>query len=445
MSAASNIFKNPEIIVADDRTITFRMSPTCVTYANVLRRAIQTEVQVLAFRADMTENGSTSDVKVFKNTTPMSNEMLADRIGLVPIAMPAGEGWDKDKVLFKLHVKNETDEVRYVTASDFECLETRPDADERQRVPNTQYFYPDRVSGETCLIAVLKPLVEGQEPEEIHLEAYASLGKGREHTRFNPTSQCAYMYTLDSDPGKIKALFSTWLQEQKKVDPKELDKDETRKAVLEREFRSLEVYRCYLKDEEGEPYSYDFTVETLGTMAVQKIVYQALMSVAELADKYTSLDRGDLPENVDIRPADARLTGYDFWFSGEDHTLGNLLQTWIDKNKVGTDGLTFVGYKVPHPLKEEMVLRVGVEDNKQETARLAIAEAAQGCADMFRTWAMQWLSASEDAGLAALGERRTVWQAHADAKGALPAAAAAAPKTQKSRPAKLPKANSTGK
>jgi DNA-directed RNA polymerase subunit L len=252
------------------------------------------------------------------------------------------------------------------------------------------------------------------------------------------------MYTLDSDPGKIKALFSTWLQEQKKVDPKELDKDETRKAVLEREFRSLEVYRCYLKDEEGEPYSYDFTVETLGTMAVQKIVYQALMSVAELADKYTSLDRGDLPENVDIRPADARLTGYDFWFSGEDHTLGNLLQTWIDKNKVGTDGLTFVGYKVPHPLKEEMVLRVGVEDNKQETARLAIAEAAQGCADMFRTWAMQWLSASEDAGLAALGERRTVWQAHADAKGALPAAAAT-PKVQKSRPAKLPKANGAGK
>jgi len=362
--------------------------------------------------------------------------------------MPSGEGWDKDKVLFKLHVKNETDEVRYVTASDFECLVTNSDEElPRQRVPNTQYFHPDRVTGETCLIAVLKPLVEGQDPEEVHLEAYATLGKGREHARFNPTSQCAYMYTLDSDPAKTKALFGTWLQEQKKVDPKDLDKDETRKAVLEREFRSLEIYRCYLKDTEGEPYSYDFTVETLGTMSIQKIVYQALLSVAALADKYAAIDTGDLPDSLEIRPADARLTGYDFWFSGEDHTLGNLLQTWIDTNKVGRDGVTFAGYKVPHPLKEEMVLRVGVEDNKQETARLAIAEAAQGCADMFRTWAMQWLSAAEDAGLSAVvGERRTVWQAHANSKS-LPAtstATAAAPKGR-ARPAKLPKTTGSDK
>ena len=230
--ASSDIFQH--VTQYDGKTLIFRMSPVRVTYANILRRAIQTEVQTLGFRADMTDTGSTTDVKVFKNSTPMSNEMLADRIGLLPIAMPRGEGWKKDKVIFRLKVVNTTDEIRYVTASDFECLEQRAGEENRVRVPNTEFFHPDPVTGQTCLIAVLKPMVEGQEPEEIHLEAYATLGKGREHTRFNPTSQCAYQYTLDPDPAKIKEQFSLWLQEQKKVDPKELEKDETRKGALER-------------------------------------------------------------------------------------------------------------------------------------------------------------------------------------------------------------------
>ena len=415
----TSVFQNMKQV--DERTVTFTMAPTSVSYANTVRRAVQTEVHVLGFRADMTEAGDTTDVKVFKNSTPMSNEMLADRIGLLPIAMPAGDGWDKNKVLFRLKVVNDTDEVRTVTAADFECMEQRPDQEERVRVPNTQFFHPDPFSGETCIIAVLKPMIEGQEPEEIHLEAYASLGRGKEHTRFNPTSQCAYGYTRDTDPEKNKQLFNTWLVNQKKVDPKDLEADTTRKGMLEREFRSLEMYRCYLQDADGEPYSYDFTLETLGTMPVQTMVYQALLALASLADKYSSVDRGDLPENLEIRPADAKLRGYDLWFSGEDHTLGNMFQTWLDDNKVGRGkgegDVTFAGYKVPHPLRDEMVLRIGVFDGKQETARLAVAEAAQACADMFRSWAVQWVGACEEIGLTTLGKTKKPWEAHAEAKG----------------------------
>jgi DNA-directed RNA polymerase subunit L/DNA-directed RNA polymerase alpha subunit len=413
-----SVFKDLKQV--DERTITFTLTPAKVAYANTLRRAIQTEVSVLGFRADMTDAGETTDVKIIKNSTPMSNEMLADRIGLLPIVMPEGDGWEKNKVLFRLKVVNDKDDVRVVTAADFECLEERADSEERQQVPNTRFFHPDPFSGETCIIAVLKPMIEGQDPEEIHIEAYASLGRGKEHTRFNPTSQCSYGYTRDTDQGKIKELFNAWLVNQKKVDPKELESDAGRKTVLEREFRSLEIYRCFITDEEGEPNSYDFTVETLSTMPVQKIIYQALLETAALADKYSSLDRGDLPESVDIRPADARLKGYDFWFTGEDHTLGNMLQTWLDDNKVGRgkkDGdVTFAGYKVPHPLRNEMVLRIGVFDGKQETARLAVAEAAQSCAEMFRTWAAGWVGTAEEVGLMTLGKTRKPWDAHAEAR-----------------------------
>jgi DNA-directed RNA polymerase subunit L len=232
--------------------------------------------------------------------------------------------------------------------------------------------------------------VEGQDPDEIHLEAYATMGIGKEHARFNPTCQASYGYTRDEDPGKIKAMWLEWLIEQKKVDVKELEKTPEKKEMLEREFRSLSINRCYLMDKEGEPYSYDFTVESTGSESISYIIGSALINMSLLCERYASLDTGDLPDNVDIRPADARLKGFDFWFTDEDHTLGNVLQTWLDDNKIGKGVVTFAGYKVPHPLRNEMVLRIGVEDGKERTARQAIAQAAKGCTDMFRQWLLEW-------------------------------------------------------
>ncbi len=423
--ASSSIFHN--LTRVDRKTLSFSLSPTRYSYANTLRRIIQTDIKILGFRADILEDGSTSDVKVLKNSTPMSNEMLADRIGLLPVSMPQGvvSTWDKNSVLFKLHVKNETDDFRIVTASDFECLEEVAGSDERKRVPNTKFFKPNPITGETCMIAILKPIGD-KEAEEIHIEAYASLGIGREHTRFNPTSQCSYGYTLDKDPARVLDLFHTWLREQKKVDPVELEKMPERKAILEREFRSLEIYRCFKVGDDGEANSFDFTVESVGALDTYVILTRAFSSIVALSNKYASLDRGELPENIEVRPAEARMKGFDFWIKEEDDTLGNMIQTWLNDNKVGRGvkegGVTFVGYKIPHPLRNEMVFRIGVEDGKEATARLAFAEAAKGCADMFAKWGSDFIALAADR-LEELAEpispkplrgseAGTVWEAH---------------------------------
>jgi hypothetical protein len=65
-----------------------------------------------------------------------------------------------------------------------------------------------------------------------------------------------------------------------------------------------------------------------------------------------------------------------------------------------TNEISFVGYKVPHPLRAEMVLRVGVDferdkarDGKQTVARAAISRAAAACALMFREWREDWMKA----------------------------------------------------
>jgi hypothetical protein len=61
----------------------------------------------------------------------------------------------------------------------------------------------------------------------------------------------------------------------------------------------------------------------------------------------------------------------------------------------------FSGYKIPHNLKYEMLLRIGVEDSNELTGRAAIAAAAKGCKAMFEEWLRLWKSGATLAGTAA--------------------------------------------
>ena len=98
---------------------TFTLSPVNVSYANTLRRIILTGVETIAFRSDMTSTGSTTDVIVKHNDTPMTNEMLADRIGLIPINIATPLTWAGDAYKFEIDIENQSESTRYVTASDF--------------------------------------------------------------------------------------------------------------------------------------------------------------------------------------------------------------------------------------------------------------------------------------------------------------------------------------
>jgi DNA-directed RNA polymerase subunit L len=233
-----------------------------------------------------------------------------------------------------------------------------------------------------------------QEPEVLSFVAKAKVGTGRANARYMPvTSRCAYGYTLDDSPDRKKEMFTKWLTTHKKVSPTELEANSGRKAELEREFATMEIQRCFKVDERGEPYSFDFVVESVGVLDPVYSIARAIDILQAKLLRYASMDAGDLPENVKVRPADARMKGFDFVFQQEDHTLGNLLQTWMEQNEMESE-ITFVGYKVPHPLRDEMLLRVGVDSGKDLDARAAVAKAARAAAQMFSNWAGQWAAVS---------------------------------------------------
>jgi len=378
----------------DDRTYAFTLSPIHVSYANTLRRIIMTGVESVAFRADMTSTGSTTDVLVKRNDTPMTNEMLADRIGLLPIHVTEPLSWKDDKYMFSLKVSGSKDSTTFVKSGNFQIKEIVPGEDEPVIVQTDKFFPPNPITGDTCLIATLQP-GSGATQQVIEIEARATKGTGREHARFNPVSQCSYEYTPDSNPQRIEEMFQTWLNVAKKAGG--IDKGSERYNELRREFNSMQIKRCFKVNEKNEPFSFDFTIESAGVLSVPYIVERACEVGENMCSRYVNIHRGELPSEMTISSADSRIIGFDFLIRGHDHTLGNLLQTWLVENHIqgnATPKITYAGYSVPHPLRDEMLLRIGVEDGEESTARLAFAEAAKGCVVMFQKLRASWRSSN---------------------------------------------------
>ena len=379
-------------------TYKFRMSPTHVTYANTLRRLIMTGVESVGFRADMTSEGTTTDVTIIQNDTPMTNEMLAHRVGLIPLAVQEPLKWNPAGYTFKLSKTGSQDNAVDVTTADFEIYETQEvgqETIEPRKIPTDTFFKPDPISGDHVLITRLQP-TGTDAPQRVEIVAKASLGVGRENARFIPVTQCSYEYTRDSNPARIAQNFERWLITMKKVVPGSIEKSSERYKALEREFNTMEIARTFLQDEAGEPYSFDFTIETAGVLPIPYIVQRACEVGEAMATRFVNIGTAGENHPTDLAiyptpPSDAKMLSFDFLFSNQDHTLGNLLQTWICMNMMDGGQVTYCGYKIPHPLRDEMLLRIAVKDNDEKTARDVVAQACRGCVALFREMREAWI------------------------------------------------------
>jgi DNA-directed RNA polymerase subunit D len=420
---------------------TFTLSPCHVAYANTLRRLIMTGVESVAFRADM-KDGTTTDVQVLENDTPMTNEMLAHRIGLLPIHVKDPFDIDLTKIKFTIDVKANKDSYRDVTCKDFVIEQMRDGGLEPIPIEYDTFFPEDPITKQTCLIATLAP-GEGR----VKITATASVGTGRENARFQPTSQCSYVYTRDKDEEKVKSHFRDWLRRAKNMnfgsleakegeEAKEVEGEKAKIAVFKREYDTMEIAKVYLKDAKGEPYSYDFTVESVGPLSIPYMVRRACDVGESMMGKYTTIDTGALPADnkLYVIPSQSRVIGFDFVMKEQDHTFGNMIQTYLEQNHIyeaeekadGPAKITYVGYEVPHPLRDEMVVRIGA--TSREVALKAFAQACRGCVQIFRRMREAWGAAVPEAGAAitkaAFKKKLENVEAVGKAKAALTAAAA---------------------
>jgi DNA-directed RNA polymerase subunit L len=390
-------------------TGTFILEGTSSTIANTLRRCILTETRSVGFRADLKDLANPG-VKIRKNTSVIFNEMLAHRLTLLPVGVRRIDDFDPSRYECVLRVKNTNigpitpDSVVHVKAGDFAIREKQADGEfvDLPAAAAAAMFPADPLTRDTSLLVTLRPQWSpDQSVEEVDLTAFPVIGRGRDFMGFCPVSQCSFGNTLDPSPVRQEQFFTEWLRDYKKIaDASALPRETV--ATHRQEWETMAIQRCFLVDEKGQPNSFSFTVESVGIRPVPEIVAEGIRAAAALVAPYAVAETPSAELGITTQPPDSRMTGVDVLFDGQEHTLGNLLQTLITEIYLDTDApdspITYVGYKVRHPLHRVMTLRLGfrngVTADPAVVARQVISTAAARAKQIFEELERAWTAGS---------------------------------------------------
>lgn len=162
-----------EILEKDDVSMRLRIGGTNTAFMNTLRRIILSEVPSMAV----------DDVVIIENSSILQDEFLAHRIGLVPLKT------DLDTYNLPENCK---------CKSEFGCNLCRVSLIlDLEAEDHTITLYSGDFKSENPSIVPVSnkiPIVKLAPEQKIRLEAYARLGKGKDHARWQPVSMCAYKY-----------------------------------------------------------------------------------------------------------------------------------------------------------------------------------------------------------------------------------------------------------
>jgi DNA-directed RNA polymerase subunit D len=162
-----------EILEKDDTRLRFIVRGVDVPYMNALRRIVTSEVPSMAI----------DEVVIIENSSIVQDETIAHRMGLIPLKT--------DLSSYNLPEECEC-------KSEFGCNLCRVtltlDAEAKE---GTRTVYSDELVSENPEISPVAgkiPILKLAKGQKIKLEAYARLGKGKTHAKWQPVSMCTHKY-----------------------------------------------------------------------------------------------------------------------------------------------------------------------------------------------------------------------------------------------------------
>ncbi|MET1101444.1 MAG: DNA-directed RNA polymerase subunit D [Pyrodictiaceae archaeon] len=236
---------------------------------NAIRRSCYTDVPVMAV----------DKVEFFENNTVLYDEIIAHRLGLIPLSSAEAlekYGWPekcKDArlgdpncyVTLELDVKTGPDEQRIVYSGDLTSSD-----------PSVKPVY------DNIPIVVMAP------DQHLHLVAYARLGYGKEHAKWMPVSIAAHKYlpVISFDVNKIDQKCMECIETTAPQIAEKMKKMGSGSFEIKEDINTSGLYWCVNKRCNGSQVKLEYksdefilTIESTGALDTKIIVLKALESI----------------------------------------------------------------------------------------------------------------------------------------------------------------------
>ena len=332
-------------------TLKFDVANCSSSFVNAIRRTIITDVETISFN---TEDYVNSDLQVIENTCSLHNEFILHRMGLIPIHSDNVSSYNPDTYKFILKKENKTQNIIDVTTNDIQVLNL-----ETNNLEDTEKFFPkNEITKDHILIVKLKPNPNG-DGQKIHIEGKSSKGTGSSHIRFSPVSNV--LFINKQDPVKVDAGFSEYVKALQSEN--NISFSETELKKLGRRFKIEKAERLFYTDDNNDPNVFEFEIESCGVLKPHRILIESLAALeSKLKNFILELEKelSGQPSSIKIKDSECIMKSFDIIIENENHTLGNLIQSYINKDYKSED--IFVGYMNPHPLKKEIFFRIKAEN-----------------------------------------------------------------------------------
>ena len=238
-------------------SIKFIVEGIDVPFANALRRTILADVPTFAV----------DEVEFFENDSALFDEIIAHRIGLIPLTTPV-ERFSLDAL--------ELDDYTVTLSLEAEGPGMVYSGDLKSSDEGVKPANPD--------IPIVK-LAEGQ---RLTLNAYARLGRGKDHAKWQP----GFVYYKYLTKIHVSKEVPDWKELKALAERRGLPVEETDSELIittTKAFYLPRKFDGYVGDrirEEVIPGSFVFTVETNGELPVEEIVSIALKILMRKSDRF---------------------------------------------------------------------------------------------------------------------------------------------------------------
>ena len=376
--------------IKKNNKITFKVKDVDVSILNSIRRIILAEIENVAFEFKPFNTGEEQKIKIITNTCPLHNEIIQQRLSMLPINLTVNEilDFDDNNYKFVINKKNETNKIVNVTTDDIEIFDSN---NKKYDDKFTKRVFPkNKYSGDHILITKLKPnLINTKDGNEINIEMTATKDKAQNYSGFGYVSQCVYYNIVDEKKAE-KELKKRLEQFEKDNNPTKEEKES-----FINDFNNLDRDRYFHKNDFDEPNYFEYMIESECLTSPEYLFYKA---ITILDNKLQNVISKITDDTFTFEYVENSKNMYDIKIENEKHTLGNLIQALFYNIFIRKDNkqvVEYIGYKCPHPLENNMIIKIKFKnDEPNENIKKIFIDGLEDIQVELNTLKKKWLKFS---------------------------------------------------